>query len=138
MVQQQTGDAGGAFLARVQQRSGIESRTEAQRLTEATLSALQRRLSGGQFNDLARNLPPALQPEREASGQAAAFDKSAFLDSVSGGISTVDPAEVELAVNAVLNTVREWLPDEEVEDTLAQLPRELSELFAGAPGAPRG
>lgn len=134
MVQQETGDAGDAFFARVQQHAGLGSRTEARRLTEATLSALERSLSGGQFNDLTRNLPPELQPEREVSGQAVAFDKGAFLDKVSGGVSSVDPAEIERSAGAVLNTLRGWLPPEETRDTLAQLPRELRELFVGAPG----
>ncbi|GAA4891468.1 DUF2267 domain-containing protein [Streptomonospora salina] len=135
MVQPETGDAGDAFLARVQQHAGIASRGEALRLTEATLAALQRSLSGGQFNDLARNPPPALQPESEASGQAVAFDKGAFLDKASGGVSAVDPAEVELSVSAVLTTLRERLPREETEDTIAQLPRGLAALFGGAPGS---
>lgn len=135
MVQPETGDA---FLARVQQHAGLDSREEARRLTEATLDALQRSLSGGQFNDLARNLPPALQPEREASEQAVAFDKGAFLDKVSGGVSTVDSAEVERGMSAALSTVRAWLPREETEDTLSQLPQELSALFTGASGTPRG
>ncbi|KII00037.1 hypothetical protein LP52_03590 [Streptomonospora alba] len=138
MVQPETGDAGDAFLARVQEHAGLDSREEARRLTAATLAALQRSLSGGQFNDLAGNLPPALQPEHEASEQAVAFDKGAFLDKVSGGVSTVDPAEVERGVSAVLNTVRERLPREETEDTLSQLPKELSALFTGASGTPRG
>ncbi|QBI53120.1 DUF2267 domain-containing protein [Streptomonospora litoralis] len=138
MVQHQTGDAADAFLGRVQQHGGLASRGEAQRLTESTLAALQRSLSGGQFNDLARNLPPALQPEREASGQAVAFDKGAFLDKVSGGVATTDAAETEQLVSAVLNTVREWLPHEETDNTLAQLPKDLSTLFVGAPGTPQG
>ncbi|MFD0775257.1 DUF2267 domain-containing protein [Streptomonospora algeriensis] len=137
MVQQETGDAGDAFLARVQQHAGLASRTEAQRLTDATLAALERSLSGGQFNDLTRNLPPALQPERAASGQAVAFDKGAFLDKVSGGVASVDPAEIERSVSAVLTTLREWLPPEEAENTMAQLPQELAALFTGASGTPR-
>ncbi|WP_046470859.1 DUF2267 domain-containing protein [Allosalinactinospora lopnorensis] len=125
------------FLARVQQHAGVTSRSEAERLTRATLNALSENVSGGQMDDLVRRLPEELRPDTaHASGHAAAFDKGAFLDKVSGGIGTVDPEEAERQVSAVLGTVREWAPPEQTADTMAQLPPEFARLFQ-PPGGQR-
>jgi hypothetical protein len=122
------------FLARVQQHSGLTSRTEARRLTEATLNALAVAVSEGQLAQLAQHLPIGLRPGDRGSGQAAKFDKAAFLDVVSGAVPSTDPEEVEILTSAVLNTVREQVPVPQISDTLAQLPDELAALFHGAPG----
>jgi uncharacterized protein (DUF2267 family) len=122
------------FLRRVQQHSGLTSRTEARRLTEATLSALAVAVSAGQVTQLARHLPVGLQPGHRAAGQAVKFDKAALLDTVSGAVPSTDPEEIEILTSAVLNTVREQLPAAQMSDTLAQLPDDLAALFHGAPG----
>lgn len=122
------------FLARVQQHSGLTSRSETRRLTEATLNALAVAVSEGQMAQLAQHLPVGLQPGDRGAGQAASLDKTAFLDAVSGAVPSTDPEEVEILTSAVLNTVREQVPVAQVSDTLAQLPDDLAVLFRGSPG----
>lgn len=121
------------FLSRVQQHSGLTSRTEARRLAQATLDQLAVTVSTGQMHQLGRNLPPTLQPEDPAAGHATSFDKGAFLDAVSGSVPSTDLEEVEVLTSAVLNSVREEAPDGQVDDTLAQLPPDLAALFHGSP-----
>lgn len=133
MQHQSADSAVEGFLSRVQQHSGLTSRTEAQRLTEAVLNQLAVAVSSGQLHQLSRNIPAPLQPAAPAAGHATAFDKGAFLDAVSGSIPTTDPEEVEVLTNAVLNAVREEVPAEQVDDTMAQLPPDLAALFHGSP-----
>lgn len=123
-----------AFLIRVQQHAGLTSRSEARQLTDATLHALAVAVSSGQMAQVGRHLPLTLQPSARGSAQAKSFDKGAFLDAVSGAVPTTDLEEVEILTSAVLNTVREQVPEDEVSDTLAQLPDDLTALFYGSPG----
>lgn len=118
------------FLARVQQHGELTTREAAERATRGTLSALAESITGGQMADLAAGLPAPLRPQIEqASGHARPFDKSAFLDRVTGDVDTVDIDKAETQARAVLRTVSEWAPEGEIEDTLEQLPPELSQLF---------
>lgn len=118
------------FLEQVQQRAGLASREEADRLARATMSSLSERVTNGQVNDLSPALPPELRTELgRHAGQAQAFDKDTFLDRLSGEIDTVDIDEVERQVRAVFAVLREWAPAGEIDDTLAQLPADLAGLF---------
>lgn len=119
------------FLARVQEHSRLESRTEADQLSRATLSALAQCVSAGQMADLTAGLPEDLHSAADAgAGQAKSFDKRTFLDQISGGIGSVDMSEVEHKTQGVLRTLREWAPSGQSSNTIAQLPPELSRLFA--------
>ncbi|MDS1272415.1 DUF2267 domain-containing protein [Lipingzhangella sp. LS1_29] len=133
MYDESTDGAEERFLARVQQHAGLTNRAEARRLTEATLNELAVAVSGGQVEQLVRNLPEPLQPGTPKAGQATAFDKQAFLDAVSGSVPSTDLEEMEVLASAVLNAVREEAPDRQVDDTLAQLPPDLAALFHGSP-----
>ncbi|WP_019854277.1 DUF2267 domain-containing protein [Actinopolyspora mortivallis] len=122
-----------AFEEQVGQRTGLSDTTEIERLTRATIRALSERLAAGQLNDLEPALPPELREELHSfGGQAVSFDKETFLDQVSGEIDTVDVDEVERRVSAVLGVLLAWAPGEEIEDTIAQLPPDLAEMFRGA------
>ncbi len=129
MQYESTDAAEEGFLARVQHQSGLTSRAEARQLSDATLGALATAVSSGQLADLTRHLPNAVQPSDHSPGHATSFDKGAFLDAVSGGVPSTDLEEVEILTSAVLNVVREEAPQEQVTDTLAQLPPELAALF---------
>ncbi|TQN32542.1 uncharacterized protein (DUF2267 family) [Haloactinospora alba] len=119
------------FLARVQEHNGLESRAEADQLSRATLSALAQCVSAGQMDDLTAGLPEDLHSAIEAgTRQAKSFDKRTFLDQISGGIGSVDMSEVERKTQGVLRTLREWAPEGQSSDTIAQLPPELARLFA--------
>ncbi|SDP92252.1 Uncharacterized conserved protein, DUF2267 family [Actinopolyspora xinjiangensis] len=124
-----------SFLGQVGRRAELADGTEADRLARASIRALSERLAAGQLNDLAPALPPELREELYGfGGQAVAFDKDTFLDQVSGEIDTVDLDEVERRVEAVFEVLLRWIPDEEIEDTVAQLPPDLADMFRSATG----
>jgi uncharacterized protein (DUF2267 family) len=56
-------------------------------------------------------------------------DKATFVDAVSGAVHSVDAEEVERQVEQVLRLLREWLPEDQVDRTLEQLPGGLAELM---------
>ncbi len=119
-----------AFFDRVRQRAHLDSKEDASRIAHATLTVLGERLSGGQADDLSPSLPIELRRHLSTgSGQATAFDRASFLDAVSGHTGSVDLDDTERHVRAVLATVRDWAPRSEIDDTLAQMPRELAALF---------
>ncbi len=118
------------FLEQVQQRAGLSTQKEADRLARATMSTLSERVTAGQVDDLSPALPPELRTELgRFSGQARSFDKLGFLDRVSGEIESVDLEETEKQVRAVFAVLRQWAPSGELDDTLAQLPQDLAALF---------
>ena len=55
--------------------------------------------------------------------------KEAFVDAVSGRVSSVDAEKVEHQVEQVLHLLREWLPEDQVDRTLEQLPGDLVALI---------
>lgn len=118
------------FAARVQKRVRSSSREEAVAGTHATLVALADRLSEGQAAELAAVLPPELRPYlNTGKGSAQPFDKAGFLGRV-GSEAGLEGAELaETHARAVLATVAEWAAGEELDDTLAQLPPELADMF---------
>ncbi|WP_017974679.1 DUF2267 domain-containing protein [Actinopolyspora halophila] len=125
-----TGRTMASFQEQVQQHTGLTDATETERLTRATIRALSERLAAGQLNDLEPALPPELHDELyRFDGQAISFDKDTFLDQVSGEVDTVDIDEVERRVRAVFEVLLQWAPGEEIEDTIAQLPPDLAEMF---------
>ena len=90
-------------------------------------------ISSGLAQDLTVSLPPELSAElrgqRRSEDKAQAIDKTGFVDAVSGAVHSVDAEEVERQVEQVLRLLREWLPDEQVDATLEQLPGGLVELM---------
>ena len=122
-----------AFTGQVQRRLGLETQSEAEVLTRATLNELGKAVSAGVAQDLTVSLPPELSAElraqRPSDDQARSVDKPAFVDAVSGAVHSVDAEEVERQVEQVLRLLREWLPEDQVDRTLEQLPGGLAELM---------
>lgn len=118
------------FVEQVQSRAGLSSTDEASRVARATLTTLAESITGGQVDELMQGLPAELQYElSQRSGQARSMDKSDFLDRVSGQIAATDLETTEGQVRAVLSTLREWAPEGETDDTVAQLSRPIAALF---------
>lgn len=118
------------FVRQVQEHAGLDSYNEAHQLARATVRALGTSISGGQATQLAQWLPDKLQDElADKTGQASRFDKTNFLEKVAGQIHSVDLESVETQVSATLGVVRSSASAEQLEDTIAQLPRELSVMF---------
>ena len=122
-----------AFTGQVQRRLGLDTQSEAEILTRATLNELGRAISAGLAQDLTVSLPPELSAElraqRRSDDQARAVDRATFVDAVSGAVHSVDAEEVERQVEQVLRLLRDWLPEDQVDRTLEQLPGELVALM---------
>jgi len=54
--------------------------------------------------------------------------EEAFVDAISGHVTSVGAEEVERQVEQVLRLLREWLPEDQVDRTLEQLPGDLVAL----------
>ncbi|MDD7919504.1 DUF2267 domain-containing protein [Actinomycetospora callitridis] len=121
-----------AFTGQVQRRIGLETQSEAEVLVRATLNELGKAISSGLAQDLTVSLPPELSAElraqRPKDDQARSVTKDAFVDAVSGRVTSVDAEKVEHQVEQVLHLLREWLPEDQVDRTLEQLPGDLVAL----------
>lgn len=120
------------FVQRVQSAAGLRTESEADVLCRATLRHLGEQISDGQAAGLSAGLPGELAGELTSARntQAGGFDKDTFVDQVSAHVHSVDAAEVEKQVHAVLSSVRAWSADGQVEGTLGQLPPDLATLFS--------
>jgi uncharacterized protein (DUF2267 family) len=99
-----------------------------ERVEHATLRTLADRISGGEAQDLASQLPSRLQDDlRPAREEAEAFGVDEFVRRVAQR-SDVDPEEARTGAAAVLTTVREAVTPGEFDDVLSQLPQEYREL----------
>ena len=122
-----------AFCGQVQRRLGLKTEPEAEVLVRATLNELGLAISAGIAQDLTVALPPELSAELRAQNprddQARSVDKAMFVDAVSGAVHSVDAEEVATQVEQVLRLLREWLPEDQVDRTLEQLPGDLAEMM---------
>jgi uncharacterized protein (DUF2267 family) len=122
-----------AFSGQVQRRLGLENASEAEVLVRSTLNEFGRTVSSGLAQELTVALPPELSAElraqRPKDDAARAVSKEAFVDAVSGHVHSVDAEEVERQVEQVLRLLREWLPADQVDRTLEQLPGDLVALM---------
>jgi uncharacterized protein (DUF2267 family) len=122
-----------AFSGQVQRRLGLENASEAEVLVRSTLNEFGRTVSSGLAQELTVALPPELSAElraqRPKDDAARAVSKEAFVDAVSGHVTSVDAEEVERQVEQVLRLLREWLPEDQVDRTLEQLPGDLVALM---------
>lgn len=122
-----------AFSGQVQRRLGLENASEAEVLVRSTLNEFGKTVSSGLAQELTVALPPELSAElraqRPKDDAAKSVSKEAFVDAVSGHVTSVDAEEVERQVEQVLRLLREWLPEDQVDRTLEQLPGDLVALM---------
>lgn len=115
------------FEKTVSRRAGMP-RDRARVLTRATLETLADRLTAGEADDLAAQLP---KPMKEwlipGVRHAEPFGAGEFIRKVSER-ARVTPQDAERATQAVLATVREAVSGGEFDDVMSQLPDEFSEL----------
>ena len=115
------------FTRTAAQRAGVPEET-AERLEHATLRTLADRISGGEAQDLAAQLPGPLQDDlRLPREDAEAFGVDEFVRRVAER-GHVDPGVARTGAAAVLITVREAVTPGEFDDVLSQLPQEYREL----------
>ncbi|MEV4656831.1 DUF2267 domain-containing protein [Micromonospora sp. NPDC049301] len=131
------------FINAVATRAKV-STDQAATLTSATLQTLADRISAGQAEDLAYQLPDGLddhlrkQPPHRRQEQAQSFGLDEFVRRVADR-PTVDRALAAAGVGAVLTTLREAVSRDEFEDAVAQLPKEFQQVIepVGAGGGQR-
>lgn len=128
------------FVNAVATRAKV-STDQAATLTEVTLQTLAERISAGQAEDLAYQLPDRLAGHlsRPLGGEmATSFGLDEFVRRV-GDRPGVDRALAGAGVRAVLSTLREAVTRDEFENAVAQLPQEFSQVIepVGAGGGRR-
>ncbi|WP_165491940.1 DUF2267 domain-containing protein [Egibacter rhizosphaerae] len=123
------------FFDRVQNLLGFHDRIEVVNATRSTLRVLGQRLSGGEAEDLAGRLTAELGGylRERAGGQPEPFGIEVFMQRVAGeqGLD-VDEAVARERAEAVVQTLKETVGDDELEAAAAQLPDEYVKFFAEA------
>jgi uncharacterized protein (DUF2267 family) len=115
------------FTRTAADRAGLPVDT-VERVEHATLRTLADRISGGEAQDLASQLPSRLQADlRPAHEEAEAFGVDEFVRRVAER-GDVGPEEARTGTVAVLTTVREAVTPGEFDDVMSQLPQEYREL----------
>jgi uncharacterized protein (DUF2267 family) len=115
------------FEKAVSRRAGVPQ-GRARVLTRATLETLADRLTRGEADDLAAQLPKQVEQWLiPATRPAEPFGVGEFINKVSER-ARVPPEDAQRAAQAVLATVREAVTGGEFQDVMAQLPDEFSEL----------
>lgn len=120
------------FITKVGQRADVSLDT-AEALTAATLRTLAERISGGEAEDLAAQLPDELKPYLTGVDEPAQpFGPDEFVRRVAERAGT-DPDRARAGVRAEFTTLREAVTLGEVDDVVSQLPKDFDELV-GARG----
>jgi uncharacterized protein (DUF2267 family) len=115
------------FTRTTADRAGLPEET-AERIEHAMLRTLADRISGGEAEDLAAQLPAPLQDDlRPPREDAEAFGVDEFVRRVAER-GDVGRDEARTGAAAVLTTVREAVTPGELDDVLSQLPQEYREL----------
>ena len=115
------------FTRTTAERAGLPEEA-AERLEHPTLRTLADRISGGEAEDLAAQLPGPLQDDlRPPREDAEAFGVDEFVRRAAER-GHVDPGVARTGAAAVLITVREAVTPGEFDDVLSQLPQEYREL----------
>jgi uncharacterized protein (DUF2267 family) len=125
--------AADAFVERVATAARFE-RARALRATEAVLETLAERLAGGEIDDLEALLPGELHPALElgklhSGGKAEHFDVAEFVGRVADRVGETEHDEALDDARFVFRTLRETLPQRELDDILAELPRDYDDLL---------
>jgi uncharacterized protein (DUF2267 family) len=117
------------FFRTVAERSGL-SREEAADLTRAALQALAQRLSGGAVGDLVLHLPDGLDATvRGMKGRPRkGFGLGETEEQLAQRIGLTHD-EVHAGFRAVLQTLREAVPDADFAKAVSQLPGEFRRLI---------
>ena len=115
------------FEKTVSSRAGMP-RDRARVLIQATLETLGERLTRGEADDLASQLPKSAK-EWLTTGppEAERFGLEEFIRRVSER-TRVGPEDARAAVRAVFTTLREAVTGGEFKDVMSQLPEEFSQL----------
>lgn len=112
-----------SFIHFVEQQAGA-TRGEAEQAVQATLATLAERISAGEADDIARQLPPQLHPFLRDGIDAEPFDLEEFLRRISER-EGVARATAEQHARAVFATLGRAVGEKEIADVAAELPRDF-------------
>jgi uncharacterized protein (DUF2267 family) len=116
-----------AFIDAVAERADLPW-PAAEQLTHAALRVLAERISGGEAEDLAAQLPRDLKADLEPPQEdAQSFGASEFARRMAERTGLAE-TEAEAALIAVLTTLREAVTPGEFDDVLSQLGEEFAAL----------
>ncbi|MEU6094956.1 DUF2267 domain-containing protein [Streptomyces sp. NPDC047079] len=121
------------FLARVRERGEYNSQDEAAKSTEVVLSVLAQRITPGEVDDLASQLPGPLGQTLAGAKQqqAESFGIEEFYRRVAERIGA-RPRTAEWDASAVLTTVADTVSGGELNQIISQLPSGYAVLFGKA------
>jgi uncharacterized protein (DUF2267 family) len=115
------------FIKAEADRAGLPQ-DQAESVAHATLRTLADRITAGEAQDLAAQLPGPLKDDlRKDREEAEAFDVDEFLRRV-GERAHVDESTARTGAAATMVTVREAVTPGEFDDITSQLPQEYREL----------
>jgi uncharacterized protein (DUF2267 family) len=115
------------FIKKEAEKAGLP-KDQAESVAHATLRTLADRITGGEADDLAAQLPQPLKADLlKDQKDAEPFDVDEFVRRVSER-AHVDENTARTGATAVLDTVREAVTPGEFDDVTAQLPKEYREL----------
>lgn len=124
------------FYRNVMTTSGEESRQAAKRITAAVLRALRDRLTPEEADQAAAQLPRELQEiwtEGETSDRRPLkMDREAFYERVMREAGLPSRVRAQWATLGVFAALKEQLSPGEAEDVLAQLPKDIKQVWADA------
>jgi uncharacterized protein (DUF2267 family) len=118
------------FIGQVQHRARLSSRGDAEIATRATLETLAERLSGGEADDLASQLPRGIAEylRTEFAGEGMRFSMEEFFERVSRR-EGVDLPKAIYHARAVVGVLAEAVSNGEIADVRSQLPADYARLF---------
>jgi uncharacterized protein (DUF2267 family) len=118
----------GKFIHLVEYRAGLTSTGEAERAVRATLEVLGERLSRGEAEDIAVQLPPEISGYLMQPGNPEVFGLEEFIRRISEreGVSARD---AEDHIRAVLSVLADAVSADEIEDACRELSPDLQALF---------
>jgi uncharacterized protein (DUF2267 family) len=122
------------FVATVEREAGIP-REEAERAVRATLTTLAERISRGEAEDLAEQLPPEVRGLLADGRDAESFGADEFLRRVAEREGTIVPT-AERHARAVFAALGRAVSDDEITDMASELPRDYRRLVAAARSQP--
>jgi uncharacterized protein (DUF2267 family) len=123
------------FIAHVAQDADL-SEKDAAALAGATLATFAERITGGEAQKLAAQLPAPLNTALISAHQhAEAFSVQEFVGRTAERAGT-DSDVAEVALRAVLGSLRDAVTPGELDDALSQLPAAFHRLVRPSPSTP--
>lgn len=117
------------FIDHVRRRGDLDE-VMAERAIRATLITLGERITRGEADDIAPQLPQEFRPWLlESRADAERFSTDEFMARVAKRMEVPRQA-AQRSARAVLTTLREAISDKEVRDMLSQLPEDMRRLFS--------